>query len=92
MSQQTTPAMDLSDLEEMIRRIVREELTAVLRPRSILEDWSREGPEDPAQDELLLQEAMARYHEYRKRPQDLMSLQDFKRELAEAERAGELPD
>jgi hypothetical protein len=93
MSQpRTTVTIEPAEFERMLRRIVREELAAALRPPSILGDWSREGPDDPAQDELLLQEAMARYQKYRDRPQDLMRLEDFKRELVEADRAGELPD
>ncbi|HYN87710.1 MAG TPA: hypothetical protein VER55_04235, partial [Ardenticatenaceae bacterium] len=47
-----------SELEVLIRRVVREELRRLIRPllRPMAEDWSQEGPDDPAGDEVLLTE------------------------------------
>ncbi|NJL29015.1 MAG: hypothetical protein HC897_14570 [Thermoanaerobaculia bacterium] len=54
--------LDPDQLEALVRRVVREELAQLLaRPsRAILDDWSHEGSEDPAQDELLLRDAQER--------------------------------
>ncbi len=59
---------------------------------SILHDWQHEGPDDPAADEALLEEALALAREYRETPAELTSLEDFEQEIARAEAAGELPD
>ncbi len=59
---------------------------------SILYDWQHEGPDDPAADEALLEEALELSREYRDRPAELKSLDEFSSELARAETAGELPD
>ena len=59
---------------------------------SILHDWQHEGPDDPAADEALLEEALELAAKYRDAPQDLKSLETLLHELARAEAAGELPD
>ena len=59
---------------------------------SILYDWQHEGPDDPAADEALLEEALELRREYRDQPEELRSLADFQRRLQQAESAGELPD
>jgi hypothetical protein len=73
--------------------VVREELTRLLRApvRSILEDWRQEGPDDPAEDELLLREALAVLQGYEDQPDAWMNWEDFEAELDRAEAAGELP-
>jgi len=83
-----------ADLENLIRRVVREELVRLLRrpARSILEDRGQEGSEDPAEDELLLSEAFANLHQYGDQQDALMSWEDFEAELDKVEAAGELPD
>ena len=93
----TTPAepvvsMTRSELESLIRRVVREELGRVLRSVNPLDDWSHEGPDDPKGDEILAREALAVLEEIRKDPTRLIKWEDFKEELAQAEAAGELPD
>src|SRR5205807_2169576 len=62
----STPSVTPEELETLVRRVVREELSRVLqRPvRSILDDWKQEGPEDPEGDALLLREALAVLREY----------------------------
>ena len=47
------------ELEALIRRVVREELVALLNAPvgSILEDWRHEGPDDEEQDATLLRDA-----------------------------------
>lgn len=60
----TTPAepvvsMTRSELETLIRRVVREELLRALRPTNPLDDWSHEGPDDPEGDEIIAREALA---------------------------------
>jgi hypothetical protein len=92
----TTPAepvvsMTRSELETLIRRVVREELRRALRS-NILEDWSHEGPDDPEGDEIIAREALAQIEEIEKDPTRLRSWEEFEAELAKAEAAGELPD
>jgi hypothetical protein len=86
--------ISLTDLENLIRRVVREELARLPRTSapSILDDWSHEGPEDPAGDEELLAEALAVLEEYGDKPETWMKWEDFTEELARAEASGELPD
>ena len=59
---------------------------------SILYDWQHEGPDDPAADEALLEEAQQLSQEYRDQPGELRSLEEFSSELAGAEAGDELPD
>jgi hypothetical protein len=91
---QTTVSLSPDELEVLVRRVVREELTRLLRSpvRSILEDWRQEGLDDPAEDELLLSEALAVLQEYGGKPEAWMTWEDFEAELDRAEAAGELPD
>ena len=93
----TTPAepvvsMTRSELESLIRQVVREELRRALRPANPIDDWSHEGPDDPEGDEILAREALAQLEEIQKDPSRLIKWEDFKDELARAEAAGELPD
>ena len=76
--------LSLDDLETLIRRVVREELARLSdAPTSILHDWRHEGPDDPAGDEALAREAEALSRNYRAAPEELTTLEDFERELAE---------
>ena len=90
---QTTVTLSPNELQVLVRRVVREELTRLLRApvRSILEDWGQEGPDDPAQDELLLREALAVLQGFEDQPEAWMNWEDFEAELDRAEAAGELP-
>lgn len=94
---EATITISLTDLENLIQRVVREvvreELERVPRAsaRSILDDWSQEGPDDPAGDEGLLKEALVTLEEYKDRPETWMKWEDFEVELDRAEAAGELP-
>ena len=94
MSTATVIVMTPGELENLIRRVVREELSHAPQtaPASILDDWSQEGPDDPEGDEQLAQEALAILEEYRDRPEAWIKWEDLKKELARAEAAGELPD
>jgi hypothetical protein len=91
---ETANFLSTSELEALVRRVVREEITHLLRSpvRSILEDWRQEGPDDPAEDELLLNEALAVLQKNRDAPEAWMNWEDFEAELDKAEAAGELPD
>jgi hypothetical protein len=91
---ETSITISLTDLENLIRRVVREELTRLLPPPtpSILEDWSHEGPDDPTGDEAVLTEALAELEEYGDKSETWMKWEDFEAELDRAEAAGELPD
>ena len=91
---QITVSLSPEELEALVRRVVREELIRLLRAplRSILEDRTQEGPDNPAEDDLLLHEALAVLREYREKPEAWMSWRDFEAELDRAEAAGELPD
>ena len=93
----TTPAepvvsMTKSELEMLIRRVVREELGRALRAVNPIDDWSHEGPDDPEGDEILAREALAQLEEIKKNPSQLKTWEEFEAELARAEAAGELPD
>ena len=85
-------SMTRSELESLIRSVIREELKHALRPVNPLDDWSHEGPDDPEGDEILAREALEQIEEIRKDPSRLIKWDDFKEELARAEAAGELPD
>ena len=98
MTTATVIAISPTDLETLIRRVVREvvheELIHVAQPTpiSILDDWRHEGPTDPQGDEELLQEALTVLTELKNKPEDWMSWEDFEKELDRAEAAGELPN
>ncbi len=95
---QFNTTLSLSEMEALIRRVVREavheELTTILRqtPVSLLEDWTHEGPADPEGDRVLLAEALTLREQYRTDRQEWVDLEVFKAELTAAEAAGELPD
>lgn len=96
MSATTTEAaitISLTDLENLIRRVVREELTRLLRTpdRAILEYWEHEGPDGLAGDEQLLADALAMIKQYEENPEGWKTLEEFEAELAQAEAAHELP-
>lgn len=97
-SPQFTTTLSLTEMEALIRRVVREavheEIEHVLQhlPSSIVNDWTHEGPYDPVGDNLLLAEALTERQRYRANPQEAMDWEAFKAELREAEEAGELPD
>jgi hypothetical protein len=59
--------------------------------RSILNDWSHEGADDPAGDAVLLREAVAVLDKYGDQPDTWMRWEDFEAELDLAEAGGELP-
>jgi hypothetical protein len=90
--------LSLAEMEDMIRRAVKEavheEFARVLRraPASVADDWTHEGPSDPAGDQLLLAEALTERERYRTDPETWMDWDAFKAELEAAEAAGELPD
>lgn len=91
---QTTVTLSAAEFEQLIRRIVREEVSRLLQaPKpSIVEDWSHEGPEDPQGDAELLQEALEVIRHREQDPESSMGWEEFKAELRRAEAAGELPD
>ena len=91
---QTTVTMSPAELEQLIRRIVREEVSRLLPPPrpSILDDWSHEGTDAPGDDEELAQSALEAIRERDEHPEASMSWDEFELELKRAEAAGELPD
>ena len=94
---QFTTTLSLTEIESLIRRVVKEavheEFARVMQqlPSSIADDWAHEGPDDPEGDHLLLAEALAESERYRADPQEHLEWSAFKAELREAEAAGELP-
>ena len=86
--------LDTEELERMIRRIVREEVSDLLRPavRTILDDWNQEGPEDAEGDAELLLSALSVLREHEDRIDAWMGWEDFEEALAKREGAGDLPD
>ena len=97
----TTVSIGLPDLEDLMRRVVREvvreELLRLPHPAtrtitpSILNDWSQEGPDDPAGDDELLGEAMVVLDKYGEKPETWITWEDFEVELDRAEARCELP-
>ncbi len=67
--------ISLADLETMIRRVIREELAR--HTLSPLEDWSQEGPDDPAGDEELLRDALVVLQDYGDKPEAWIKWEDF---------------
>ncbi len=61
VTSQTTISLDPNELKVLVRL-----LHAPVR--SILEDWRQQGPDDPAEDELLLNEALAVLQKYENQP------------------------
>jgi len=88
-----TVTVSMADLENLIRRVVREEISRLPRTSgySILDDWSQEGPNDPEGDEELLREALVVLEDYGDKPETWTSLEDLEAELDKAEARGELP-
>ncbi|HEX9732559.1 MAG TPA: hypothetical protein VGG06_11300 [Thermoanaerobaculia bacterium] len=86
--------LDRRDLEDMVRRMVKEELGRHLHPSAlpVADDWRHEGPEDPEGDTKLLREALATLERHRDRPAAWVDWEDARTELDRAEAAGELPD
>ncbi len=89
-----TITLSRDQLEDLIRRVVREEIDRLggTSPRSILDDPQHEGPDDPAQDEQLLREALERREKYRDLPEARTGLGELRREIVRLEAADELPD
>ena len=88
-----TNSINTAELEGLVRRVVREELSRLLREpiRSVLEGAEHEGPDNPAEDEMLLKDALAMLEEYGDKPESWMNWEGFEAELDRAEAAGELP-
>ena len=97
-SPQFSTTLSLTEMEDLIRRAVKEavheEFARILRqaPASVAEDWTHEGPSDPAGDQSLLAEALSERERYRTNPETWMAWDAFKAELKAAEAAGDLPD
>ena len=89
MTLSTTP----EELENMVRRVVREEFVDLLRsPEALLEAWRREEASEARHDAILLREALEVLEADGDRPEAWMSWEEVEAELDRAEAAGELPD
>ena len=94
---QFTTNLSLTEMEALIRRVVREavheEFARLLRqaPASIVENWDHEGADDHAGDQVLLADALTAHEQYRTNPEEWQNWEAFKAELKAAEAAGELP-
>jgi len=83
----TIDSVQLSDLEQMIRMAVRQEVQAefarLLHTPSpvVLEYWLHEGPEDEDGDADLLAEAVEMLKTYESDRSNWKSLEDFESEL-----------
>jgi hypothetical protein len=92
MSNITLP-MTPQELEALVRRVVREEITRVLRRSyTVSGDYRQEGPDNPEEDQILLKEAQAVLHQIADNPEAWTDWEDFEAELDSAEAGGELPD
>jgi hypothetical protein len=90
---QQTVTISVAELEQIIQRTVREELRRVLHQNlpAIRHYLLHEGPDDPAGDEQLLQEALEILAYIEAHPETVQSWEEVKAELDRAEAAGELP-
>ena len=83
-SPQFSTTLSLSEMEELIRRAVKEavheEFARILRQpaASVTEDWTHEGPDDPAADQSLLAEALAEHEHYRTNPETWIDWDAFR--------------
>jgi len=86
--------LDSQELERMIRRIVREEVSALLRPagRTILDEWTQEGPDDAEGDAELLLSALSILRQHEDEISAWMDWEEFEGQLARMEGSGDLPD
>ncbi len=88
---ETTIALSRTDLEKLVRRVVREELRRLIETRrTVSGDPLHEGPSDASQDQILLVEALDRLAEYGTDPDAWLDWDTVKAEIARAEAAGEL--
>jgi hypothetical protein len=98
LTPQFRTTLSMAEMEALIRRVVKEavheEFERMQRQTQnpILEDWTHEGPADPAGDQVLLAEALEERDRYRTDADGWMDWDVFKAELKAAEAAGELPD
>ena len=97
VSPRFSTTLSLAEMKALIRRIVKEAVHEEFarlfeQAPSIVVDWTHEGPDDRAGDQLLLAEAVAARERYRTNPQEWSDWEAFKAELNAAEEAGELPD
>ncbi len=82
-----TITVSLSDLENLIQRVVKEvvrdELVRALRTpsRAVLDYWEHEGPNDPAGDKELLEDALAIVQRYEKSKEGWKTLDEFEAEF-----------
>jgi hypothetical protein len=94
MATQNETAIQLSpsDLEALIRRVVREELKRVLATpvRALVNDQMLDGPDDLQGDEMLLADALAVLQEFGESEEAWMSWDDFEAELDQADAEDEL--
>ena len=81
---QASITVSLSDLENLIRRVVREEFVRLLRASTapVVDDWDQEGPLDPAGDEQLLHDALTLREQYKVSREGWKTLEEFESELA----------
>ena len=81
---QLTISITRDELEALLRRIVREELAHLLEARkpSVLDDLSREGPDDPNGDAALLEEVLAMSEREQNTPIPRIAWETAKAELA----------
>ncbi|MBN1148995.1 MAG: hypothetical protein JXA78_17185 [Anaerolineales bacterium] len=85
--------MSKEELEALVRRVVREEFSRLIhRSHSLRDDQAHEGPDDPDEDQRLLQDALRLLQESTNRPEAWIGWEEFEAELERAEAAGELPD
>lgn len=90
----TAAGLTVAELEALIRRVVREELTRLVQqqPGPTGDEWSHEGPDDPQGDEALLNDVLEQTEREKTTPAIRISWEAAKAELERAEAAGELPD
>ncbi len=82
------------NLEALLRRIVREELTRLLEAQrsSLLDSWSHEGPDESDGDAALLADVLAQIEREADEAVPRINWAEAKAELARAEAAGDLPE
>jgi len=89
----TNISLNPTDLEALVRRVVREELARLVRShRPTGDDPRYEGPLDETGDAALVIEALEVLEAYGDDPRNWLDWREVRDELQRAEAAGELPD
>lgn len=78
---ETTVTMSVAELEAIIQRAVQEAVREEME-RVLFEFWTREGEDDPREDEILLRDALEQIEKYGDDHSSFITLEELEAELA----------